>query len=105
MYADKTIVCQDCQADFTFTADEQDFYAQKGFSNEPKRCPACRAAKKQSRGGGGGRGGYGGGRPQRELFEVICAACNTKTMVPFRPTGDRPVYCRDCYQSSAPSRY
>jgi CxxC-x17-CxxC domain-containing protein len=104
MYSDKTIVCQDCSQNFEFTVAEQEFYAQKGFDNEPKRCPACRKAKKQAR--GGGRGGYGGGgyggggydRPPRQMYDVVCAACGNQTTVPFRPSGDRPVYCRDCYQ-------
>ena len=47
MYQDKNIVCKDCGADFTFTASEQTFYAEKGFDNEPKRCKTCRDAKKQ----------------------------------------------------------
>ncbi|MCI0502008.1 MAG: zinc-ribbon domain-containing protein [Fusobacteria bacterium] len=50
---DKTLVCVDCGADFVFTQGEQEFYAEKGFSNEPKRCPECRKAKKQQR-----RSGY-----------------------------------------------
>ena len=43
---DKTIKCVDCGAEFTFTARDQAFYAEKGFNNEPKRCKACRDAKK-----------------------------------------------------------
>src|ERR1044071_1364954 len=58
-YADKTIACRDCGMDFVFTAGEQEFYAQKGFTNEPTRCPSCRQARKS---GGGGRDSYGGGR-------------------------------------------
>ena len=42
MYTDKTISCIDCGAPFIFSANEQEFYAQKGFSNEPKRCKNCR---------------------------------------------------------------
>ena len=48
-YTDKTLVCKDCGAEFVFTAGEQEFYAQKGFENEPQRCPACRKARKQQR--------------------------------------------------------
>jgi hypothetical protein len=44
---DKSIVCTDCGATFTFTAGEQSFYATKGFTNEPRRCNACRTAKKR----------------------------------------------------------
>jgi len=47
-YQDKTIKCRDCGQDFAFTASEQQFFAEKGFTNEPKRCPACRRAKRDS---------------------------------------------------------
>lgn len=46
--SDKTIVCQDCKKEFVFTVREQEFYAEKGFTNEPKRCKECRDAKKQA---------------------------------------------------------
>lgn len=52
--ADKTITCKDCNTDFTFTESEQEFYKEKGFENEPQRCPACRAAKKAQRNSFGG---------------------------------------------------
>ena len=45
--ADKTIVCKDCEKDFIFTEGEQAFYKEKGFENEPQRCPDCRRARKQ----------------------------------------------------------
>lgn len=92
MYNDKTLSCKDCGREFTFSASEQEFYAEKGFTNEPGRCPECRAARKaQSRNGGFSR-------PQREMFPAVCSACGKETTVPFQPTGDKPVYCRDCYQ-------
>jgi len=50
---DKTLVCKDCGHDYVFTEGEQEFYKQKGFDNEPQRCPACRKAKKQQRNNGG----------------------------------------------------
>ncbi len=62
--ADKTLVCKDCNSEFVFTEGEQAFYKEKGFENEPQRCPDCRKAKKQQRNNnnrGGGRGGFGGG--------------------------------------------
>ncbi len=89
--ADKTLACKDCGADFVFTENEQAFYQEKGFENEPGRCPDCRAAKKaQSR--GGSRGGA-----QREMFPAVCAECGKSTTVPFQPNGEKPVYCRECY--------
>jgi CxxC-x17-CxxC domain-containing protein len=104
-YADKTISCRDCQTDFVFTSGEQEFYAQKGFSNEPTRCPSCRQSRKSSSGGGGGyrdrdssgsRGGYGGS--SREMHSATCASCGKVALVPFVPRGDKPVYCTDCFQ-------
>ncbi|CAA7601917.1 CxxC-x17-CxxC domain protein [Acididesulfobacillus acetoxydans] len=88
-FQDKILVCRDCGNEFVFSAGEQEFFAEKGFENEPSRCPACRAARRQR---------AGSDRPQREMFTVICSNCGVETQVPFRPTGDKPVYCRDCYQ-------
>ena len=110
-YADKTITCRDCGTDFVFTAGEQEFYAQKGFTNEPTRCPSCRQARKlaggsrSSNSGYGQRdsyssrsssGGYSGG--SREMHTTVCASCGKEAQVPFVPRGDKPVYCSDCFQ-------
>jgi len=93
MFQDKALTCRDCGYGFTFTASEQEFFAEKGFTNDPVRCPECRAARKaQTR----SSGGYN--RSEREMFPVICATCGKETTVPFQPSGDRPVYCRDCFQ-------
>ena len=61
-FTDKTLVCVDCGSDFTFTAGEQEFYSQKGFTNEPRRCPNCRQSKKSQRNEGGSRVSYGSSR-------------------------------------------
>lgn len=103
---DKSLKCVDCGTDFVFTSGEQEFYAQKGFTNAPTRCPSCRAARKASRDGGssyssgGGGGGYGG---QRQMYPAVCAQCGKATEVPFQPRGDKPVYCSDCYKSQKPA--
>ena len=108
--ADKNLTCRDCGRAFTFTEGEQDFYAQKGYT-EPVRCPDCRAAKKAARSSGGYGDSYGGGRSydsgynggggygrsERVMTQVICANCGKETEVPFVPRGDRPVYCSDCF--------
>lgn len=90
-YQDRTLSCKDCGADFDFTAAEQTFYAEKGFQNDPSRCPSCRSARKQSR---------RNDAPQREMFDVVCSGCGAETKVPFNPTAGRPVYCRDCFQAN-----
>ena len=92
MAEDKQLTCVECNAEFTFTAGEQERHAELGFTNEPKRCPPCRAARKQSGGFGGGGGGG-----QREMHEVVCADCGGVARVPFKPRGDKPVYCSDCF--------
>ncbi len=96
MYTDETLTCVDCGRPFPFTANEQQFYASKGFTNKPSRCADCRAARKAS-GGRGGSGGGGGAR--REMFKATCSQCGGVAEVPFQPRGDKPVYCRDCFAS------
>jgi CxxC-x17-CxxC domain-containing protein len=123
VFTDRAIPCSDCGQEFTFTAGEQEFYEQRGFTEPPKRCGSCRAVRKAQRqssgsgadggyGNGGSSGGYSGGgyssdmgggsygeRPQREMFDAVCAECGRTARVPFRPTGARPVYCSDCFQT------
>ena len=118
MYSDKVMTCADCSQDFVFTARDQEFYADRGFT-EPRRCPSCRASRKAARGGTGGGTGYGdtgggtgygsgtgfgdrsggGGysRGPREMFTATCSSCGKEASVPFRPTSGKPVYCNDCF--------
>lgn len=88
MYNDKTITCKDCGTDFIFTASEQEFFAEKGFTNEPQRCKPCRDARKNS-------GGRSAGA--RQMYDAVCAECGATCRVPFEPRNDRPVYCSDCF--------
>jgi CxxC-x17-CxxC domain-containing protein len=126
-FEDKTITCVDCGQPFVHSAEDQSRYAERGFTNEPKRCRDCREKRKKT-GGAGGAGGArgparrpggspgneafgnrGGDRPfggarggaggPRESFEAVCAECGATTTVPFKPTQGRPVYCRDCFRS------
>jgi len=102
-YTDKTLTCVECGAEFTFSAEDQEYHASRGFTNEPKRCPTCREARRGgggSRGGGGGGGGYG----SRQMYPAVCADCGQQTEIPFQPRGDRPVYCRDCFAKHSPER-
>ena len=114
-FHDRTLRCGDCGGSFVFTAGEQAFYQERGFS-EPKRCPDCRAARKSGRAGGGSYSGDRGGavsdarrygasdsvarreRSSRQMYDAICADCGEPTQVPFQPRDDRPVYCRDCFE-------
>ncbi len=89
MYEDKTLVCKECGQDFTFTAGEQEFSAEKGFQNEPARCRDCRMARKAAN----------SGRRERVMYDAVCAECGKDTQIPFNPTNDRPVYCRECFEA------
>jgi CxxC-x17-CxxC domain-containing protein len=109
-YRDQQLTCAECGRPFTDTADDQAFRAERGYTNTPRRCPDCRAARRAGGGygsggygsggygsggyGSGGGGGYGSSRP---LYDVVCAACGKEAQVPFQPRGDRPVYCSACY--------
>lgn len=99
-YQNKSIQCSDCGKTFDFSAQEQEFYASKGFTNEPRRCPECRQARKAERGDAGGRESRG----SRQMYPAKCAQCGKDTEVPFQPRGDKPVYCSDCYRQMAPRR-
>ena len=99
-FQDKSIQCSDCGTTFTFSAEEQEFFASKGYTNEPKRCPACREARKAGRYGSSSYG-Y---RPRRQMFPAICAQCGKETEVPFEPREGRPVYCSECYNKVRLSR-
>ena len=96
-YVDRTLECVECSATFTFSASEQEFFATKGYTNDPKRCPQCRQANKQQRRGSyGGYDSYGYQR-QRQMYPAVCASCGIDTQVPFEPRDGRPVYCSECY--------
>lgn len=94
---DKSITCKDCGQSFPFTVRDQQFYAEKGFQNEPQRCRDCRNSRKN------GAGGTAGGSGARQSYEAVCAECGTTTTVPFKPRGDRPVYCRACFTAHQPA--
>lgn len=87
MYEDKTLICKDCNKEFVFTAGEQEFYAEKGFVNEPQRCKECRDARKAAN------------KVAREYHDAVCANCGKSCKVPFVPKDGRPVYCSECFAS------
>ena len=90
-FSEKTLQCFECGVTFTFSPEEQEFFASKGYTNEPKRCPSCREARRAKR---YHSGGY---RPERQMYPVVCAECGREAEVPFEPRQDRSVYCSDCY--------
>jgi CxxC-x17-CxxC domain-containing protein len=109
-YVDRTLTCVDCGVEFIHSAADQEFYAEKGFASDPKRCASCRASRRAARDSGydvrdiGGPRGYerGDDRPAREYFAVICSQCGNQAQVPFKPRMDRPVYCSDCFRTIRP---
>jgi CxxC-x17-CxxC domain-containing protein len=125
--SDRTLTCRDCGQPFVFTAGEQAFYQERGFS-DPQRCPTCRARRKAERAasgydsGGFGTSNYGGGSTYsdrgygggggfssspRQMYPAVCSNCGRATEVPFQPRSDKPVYCRECFQErrAAAPRY
>lgn len=91
-FQNQTIKCKDCGQEFSWTAEEQEFYQQKGF-NAPQRCKDCRVKARAAF----NNGGHGGGG-QRQSFAIKCSECGKEDTVPFQPRGDKPVLCRDCFQ-------
>ncbi|MFC1865585.1 CxxC-x17-CxxC domain-containing protein [Chloroflexota bacterium] len=106
-FLDKSIQCFDCSATFTFSVEEQEQFASRGHTNEPKRCPSCRQARKAQQNSNNGNNYQNDShsyRPQREMFPAVCADCGKDTQVPFQPRQDRPVYCSDCFNKVRLSR-
>lgn len=89
-FIDKELTCIDCGAKFVFTADEQVFFHEKQFKNEPKHCKQCRAGRN--------RIARKPVRPVRPEHQTMCTECGSETTVPFKPTRGRPVLCRACFQ-------
>jgi CxxC-x17-CxxC domain-containing protein len=109
IYQDKSLQCSDCGTTFTFDAGEQEQFASRGYTNEPKRCLPCREARKSRQYADGGNsyssGSYGNrsySSAPRQMFPVKCSTCGKDAQVPFEPRGDRPVYCQDCYRKTNP---
>ena len=85
MYQDEKLICEDCGSEFVFTAGEQEFYAEKGLVNKPKRCPDCRKKRRQNN--------------RHRMYDVVCSTCGANTQVPFKPIMGKEVYCKDCYKA------
>jgi CxxC-x17-CxxC domain-containing protein len=87
VYTDRILICVDCGAEFVFTAGEQVFFNDKQFRNDPKRCKQCKAKRSS-------------GTRVRAETRTTCSECGEETTVPFKPTQNRPVLCRSCFQKN-----
>jgi CxxC-x17-CxxC domain-containing protein len=105
-FQDKNLECSDCGVTFIFSAEEQAQFQSRGYTNEPKRCPECRQARKAERYGNSNSFGHStlGYIPGRQMYPAVCADCGKSTSVPFEPRQGRPVYCSDCYRKVRASR-
>ena len=83
--ADKVITCKDCGNEFVFTEGEQAFYLEKGFTNDPVRCPECRKKRRQ--------------KNRKKLYDAVCTKCGAQTQVPFKPKPDREILCKACFDA------
>ena len=90
-YQDKILTCRDCGATFIFGASEQEFFASKGFRNDPARCLDCRRLRRQQM--------RALRSAPRQMHPVVCDRCGVETEVPFQPTGIKPVYCPVCFDA------
>ena len=87
-FTDRVLKCNDCGAEFIFTAGEQLFFYDKQFKNDPKHCKQCKAKRAR------------GGPRVRPETRTTCSECGAETTVPFKPTQGRPVLCRSCFQKN-----
>ncbi|MFC1906232.1 CxxC-x17-CxxC domain-containing protein [Chloroflexota bacterium] len=97
---DKSIQCFDCATIFTFSIEEQEEFASRGYTNAPKRCASCRQERKIRQNNNSGNSYRNNSRvytSQRQMFSVVCSECGKETEVPFEPHEGRPVYCRNCF--------
>ena len=84
MFQDEKLICEDCGVEFIFTSGEQEFYAEKGLINKPKRCPDCRKKRRLNN--------------RKKMYDVVCAKCGANTKVPFKPIIGKDVYCKECFK-------
>jgi len=87
-FVDRDLTCSVCGLQFVFSAGEQAFFRDKGFKHDPKRCKKCGASRDV-------------GMRAKTQSQVKCAVCGQETTVPFKPTQNRPVLCRQCFANRA----
>ena len=97
VFQDKELTCQDCEQTFTWSAKEQEFFAQKGFENVPKRCPECRKKRRQGRDGSPST-------PRTNHYEINCRKCGKKDFVSFQPRNPETILCEECFNQEKQSQ-
>lgn len=93
---DKRLTCVGCGREFVFTVGEQTFFREKGLTNEPKRCKQCKARQVSEL-------RSPSSEPPKIQTSAICSRCGQRATVPFKPTQNRPVLCRECFETRRPS--
>lgn len=86
-YQDQTIKCRDCGKEFVFTARDQEFFAQKGFTNNPTRCKDCRNNRKKKV----------EEAANRVLYKITCKICGKTGEMATEPRKPDDVLCSECF--------
>src|SRR5450755_3082594 len=84
-FFDREMQCVNCGVMFVFSSGEQQFFAEKGFTNKPKHCKLCKAKREGAKG------------RRRIETHITCSGCGRNTTVPFKPTQNKPVLCATCF--------
>lgn len=87
---DRTLQCKDCGKDFIWTSGEQDFFASKGFTTPPVRCPEDRKKRKQGLGQKS--------EMVNQLFKIVCSNCQKESDVSFQPRNPMGILCAQCFE-------
>ena len=99
-FIDESIFCVDCGMEFIHTAAEKAFFAKMKYTNKPKRCVACRKARKEGGASASSlptRGQGAAATDGDEFYDIVCSACGKSDRVPFAPTPGREVFCHGCH--------
>jgi len=92
-FTDESIFCSDCGMEFIHTAAEKAFFAKMKYTNKPRRCVACRKARKVSKPGAS----TVAAALDNSMYEIVCSVCGKIDHVPFAPKPERKVYCHECH--------
>ena len=91
-FADKKLICRDCQKEFIWTKGEQEFFAKKGFDRPPIRCLECRKKKRERN---------DTKKTTTELYTIVCSGCGKSTEVNFKPRGTGEIFCAECFSKNS----